>query len=71
MVASFRIIFKIGLQKIGEKEYFQDYEKHKEFDQNNQPNLLSPSGKIGKSFTVKLINLFKCLHFVSVQQFKN
>lgn len=46
MVAPLNIIVKICLQKIREKENFQDNEQDKKLDQNDQPNLFAPAGKV-------------------------
>ena len=46
MIAPFRIVFKIRLQEIGEEKYFQDYKQNEKLDQDDQPNLLTPSGKV-------------------------
>lgn len=46
MIASISIIFKIGLQEIGEEKNFENNEHDEEFDQNDQPNLLTPAGKV-------------------------
>ena len=46
MIAPIRIVIKICFQEIGEKENFQDDEHDKKLDQDNQPNLFTPAGKV-------------------------
>jgi len=46
MIAPIRIVIKIRFQEIGEKENFQDNEHDKKLDQDDQPNLFTPSGKV-------------------------
>ena len=67
MIATFGIVFKVRLQKIGEKEYFQDDEHDEKFDQDNQPNLFSPFGHIGKSVTVKPYYFLEQFHLYEVK----
>lgn len=53
MIAAVIVVLEVRLQEIGKEEYFQDHEHDKKFDKDDQPNLLSPFGHIGKTFTVK------------------
>jgi hypothetical protein len=53
MVAPLGIGFKMGIQKIGEKEDFQNHKHHKKLDHNDQPGLFAPGGHVGKAFPVK------------------
>jgi hypothetical protein len=46
VIASIRIVIKIRLQKIGKEKDFKDNEHDKKLDQDNQPNLFAPSGKV-------------------------
>ena len=46
MVAPLNIIVKICLQEIRKKENSQDNEQNKKLDQNDQPNLFTPAGKV-------------------------
>lgn len=46
MIASVLIRFEVSLQKIGEEENFQDNEHDEKLDQNDQPHLFAPAGKI-------------------------
>lgn len=52
MITPICIIVKIGFQKIRKKEDFQDNEHDKKLDQNDQPNLFSPTGKVRKPIIV-------------------
>ena len=58
MIAPICIILKICFQKIGEEKDLQDNEYDKKLDQNDQPDLLPPTGKIGKTFDIKSGDLF-------------
>jgi len=53
MIAPLGIVFKMGIQKIGEEEDFQDHKHYEKFDNNNQPGLFSPFGQVGKSLSIK------------------
>jgi len=44
--ASVRIVIKIRLQKIGKEKDFKDNEHDKKLDQDDQPNLFAPLGKV-------------------------
>jgi hypothetical protein len=46
VIAPIRIVIKIRLQKIWKEKDFKDNEHDKKLDQYDQPNLLTPSGKI-------------------------
>lgn len=46
MIAPIRIVFKIRFQEIGKEKNFQDNEHDKKLDQDDQPNLFTPTGKI-------------------------
>ena len=59
MIATFGIVFKVRLQKIGKKEYFQDHKHDEKFDEDDQPNLLSPFGHVAESLPVKSDYFFK------------
>ncbi len=54
MIASILISFKISFQEIRKEENFQDNEHDEKLDQNNQPHLFAPAGKIGETFDIKL-----------------
>lgn len=56
------IVLEICLQKIGEKENFQNEEHHKKLDQHYQPGLPGPGRKIGKPIAVKTEDLFDQAH---------
>jgi hypothetical protein len=62
MIAAVGVVAKIRLQKIGEKEDFQDNKHDEKFDQNDQPNLFSPFGHVGKSIAVKSYYFFEQFH---------
>jgi hypothetical protein len=62
MIAPISVIVKIGLQEIREKEDFQDNEHDKKLNQNDQPNLFPPAGKVRKPIIVKPEDLFKDIH---------
>lgn len=63
MIASFCIVFKIGIQEIGKEEYFKDYKHHKKLDNDDQPCLFSPTWHLGKSLGVKSEYPFYYFHF--------
>jgi len=44
--APFRIVIKIRLQEIGKEKDFQDNEHDEKLDQDDQPNLFTPTGKV-------------------------
>jgi len=44
--ASVRIVIKIRLQKIGKEKDFKDNKHDKKLDQDDQPNLFAPAGKV-------------------------
>lgn len=67
MIAAVGVVVEVRLQKIGEKEDFQDDEHDEKFDQNNQPNLFPPFGKIGKSVAVKPYYFFEQFHLYEVK----
>jgi hypothetical protein len=46
MGTSVLIGFKVGLQEIRKEENLKDYEHDKKLDQDNQPNLFAPAGKV-------------------------
>jgi hypothetical protein len=46
MIAPISIVVKICLQEIRKKEDFKDNEHDKKLDQDDQPNLLAPFGKV-------------------------
>jgi hypothetical protein len=46
VIASVLICFKVGLQEIRKEENLKDYEHDKKLDQDNQPNLFAPAGKV-------------------------
>lgn len=62
MIATISIIIKICLQKIWEKENFQDNEHDKKLDQDDQPNLFPPAGHFTKTFGIKMINSPENIH---------
>ncbi len=64
MIAPFLIVAKIGLQKIWEEEDFKDDEHDKKLDQNNQPNLFAPAGKVYKPFLIKPESTFYDIHIL-------
>ena len=53
MVAPILVGVKIGFQKIGEKENFQDGKHYKQFNQDDNPYLLAPFAHIFKSIEIK------------------
>jgi hypothetical protein len=53
VIASISIGFKVRLQKIREKENFQNNKHDEKLNQNNQPNLLSPLGHGRKTFGIE------------------
>ena len=46
MITTISVVFKICLKEIWKEEDFQHNEQDKKLDQDNQPDLFSPSGKI-------------------------
>jgi hypothetical protein len=62
VVAPISVIVKVGLQKIGEKEDFQDDKHDEELNQNDQPNLLSPAWHRTETFGIKMINPPEDIH---------
>ena len=62
MIATFCIIFKISLKEIRKEKDFQDNKQDEKLDQDDQPTLLSPSGKVRKSIKVKPEGTFKYIH---------
>ena len=62
MIAPVGIVVEICLQEILEKENFQDNKHDEKLDQDHQPNLFAPTGKIGKSIKVKPEGTFKYIH---------
>lgn len=70
MIAPISIIFKIRLQKIGKEKDFQDNEHDEKLDQDDQPNLFAPSGKVRKSIKVKPEGTFKYIHILGYKRFK-
>lgn len=46
MITPIRIVIKIRFQKIGKEKDFQDDEQDKKLDQDDQPNLFTPAGKV-------------------------
>jgi hypothetical protein len=59
MVASFGIVFKVGIEKIGKEEDFQNNKHDEKFDRNDHPRLFAPVGHMGKSIFIKQKYLFK------------
>lgn len=59
MITSFFIGIEIGFQEIWKKEDFQNNKHDKKLDQNYQPNLLAPTGKVRKTFEIKPVDLFE------------
>lgn len=53
MIAALCIVFKMGIQKIGEEEDLQDHKQDEKFDHYNQPGLFTPFGHVGKSLFIK------------------
>ena len=70
MIAPFSVIFKISLKEIRKEKDFQNYEQNEKLDQDDQPNLLSPSGKVRKSIKVKAESTFKYIHILGYKRFK-
>jgi hypothetical protein len=54
--AFFLIGFKAGVKKILKKEKLQYYEHNKQFNKNDNPNLLPPGRHIPEPFDVKTCN---------------
>lgn len=46
MIAPIRIVFKIRFEEIGKEKDSQDNEHDKKLDQDDQPNLFTPAGKV-------------------------
>lgn len=67
MIAAVSVVAEVRLQKIGKKEDFQNDEHDEKFDQNNQPNLFSPFGHIGKSVAVKPYYFLEQFHLYEVK----
>jgi hypothetical protein len=59
MISPISVILEVCLQKIWKEEEFQDNEHDEEFDQNDQPNLFPPPGKVRKSIIIKPESTFK------------
>jgi hypothetical protein len=59
MIASFGIVFKVGIQEIGEEEDFQNHKQDEKFDHNDQPSLFAPLRHIGKTLFIKQKYFFK------------
>lgn len=53
MIASIGIVFKICIQKIGEKEDFQDNKHYEKFNQDDRPYQFPPFRHVGKSFSIE------------------
>jgi hypothetical protein len=70
MVSPVRIVCKIRLQEIGKEKDFQDNKQDKKLDQDNQPNLFSPTGKVRKSIKVKPEGTSKYIHTFGNKRFK-
>jgi hypothetical protein len=62
MVASLLIVLEIRFQEVGKKEKFQNKKHDEKLDQNNQPNLLSPTRQVGETFEIKPESTFKNIH---------
>ncbi len=66
MIATISVILEICLQKIREKEEFQNKKQDEELDQDDQPNLFPPPGKVRKSIKVKPESTFKYIHILGI-----
>ena len=64
MVAAILISFKISLQEIGEEENFKDHEHDEQLDEDNQPDLFSPTRKVCKPLSVKPESTFQYIHIL-------
>jgi len=46
MITPIRIVIKIRFQEIGKEKNFKDNKHDEKFDQDDQPNLFTPTGKV-------------------------
>jgi len=59
VLPTFTIVVKIGFKEIGEKEKFQDNKHHKQFEQDNDPDLTAPAAHVFKPLKVKFPDAVK------------
>jgi hypothetical protein len=62
VVSAIFVSFKICIQKVWEKEKFQDEKHDEQLYQDDYPNLLPPPAHITKTIVIQMPNLPQCPH---------